>query len=292
MISLRHVKIAPWFLLVFAFVSCQPVKKESVSIAFSSPSVALPFLVLTPEEARLNWDIKIVSPGERLSLMQQRLVDLAESDFFELYSLTLQQRSYENPIKGLAVLKSDLSLLLNATSVNTVTAKQVLGMANFSVGDYLLEYWYGTELIERRHVGSESVSRQLLREGVIDGAVLGVHERYELLHAGFVKQKSLLNEDTLLGVLVLVNRDMSAKVIDDVLHDYRLGVQKLRSGQDLSYALDPYRMIYDVEYGTNYSDELFFPPALYEELSAWIILRFPFTEKLSYDEMFWIGSTP
>lgn len=273
-------------------LSCEPVKKEEVSIAFTSPSVALPFLVLTPEEARVQWAIHIVSPAERDQAMQQRTVDLAESDFFEMYALALQQRSYESPLKGLAMVKSDYSLVLQASSVGLAPNKKVLGMANLSASDYLLEHWYGRALIDRRHVGSQAMGRQLLREGVLDGAVLGIHERHELLKTGLVKQKSLLNEDVVLGVLVQVNREMSDKLVDDVLHDYRLGVAKLQSDEDFSHVLDPYRLTHDVEYAINYPADLFFSPERFEELSQWVLLRFPFTEWISYEEMFVLKSHP
>jgi hypothetical protein len=276
-------------MLALILMSCQPAKDE-VSIAFTSPSVALPFLVLSPEEARVRWNIQLVDPDVRLRLMQQRTVDLVESDFFELYSLALEQRMYETPLKGLALLHSDHSLIVNVASVNKAVDNKVLGMVNLSASDYLLEHWFGTALVDRRHVGSEAMSRKLLHEGVLDGAVLSVHERLAFLQAGFVKQKSLLSEEAWLGVLVLVNQDMSAKLIADVLHDYQLGVEKLRKGEDLSYVLDPYRERYDVEYSPNYPQELFFPPSLFEELSQWIVLRFPFTERLNYEEMFMVES--
>ncbi|WDI35529.1 hypothetical protein PVA45_00335 [Entomospira entomophila] len=278
-------------LLVLMVLGCHRMSSERVSytILTSSEIEVLPFIVASEgAQSFFDWKVVIDGEGTLAERITKHQADFYITDFFSFYSLHDEEQDY---LEQLAILGTytDAVLVVRKGLINSPKGQWRMGMSYGTLSDYLLDYWFADEQINRIQVRDEEQGMELLERGIIDGMVLSAVSAHTLIDSGaFEQYQSLLRDGLRLSLLidshrVTLNEERNSKIV----HDYKQGLELMQ--QNISI-LEKFHIEPEISLAMREIDQHtpFFSQKLFHDLRYWRSIHVPYTPNWSYEKLIWL----
>lgn len=274
------------------FIGCQSksTRREEYTVLVGSPLEALSFsLPSNIAVQHYQWRVIVDGEGSFEERLKRHSVDFYMVDFFQYYDMYQSDRMH---IKNPAVLASyaDVSLVVRKNITMEKVENWRLGMTAGSISDYLLDYWFYDEDIQRMQVRDEYQGIQLILDNQLDGMPLSRFYAQVLLDTGdFIELYNSTEDGLPLNVMLTTHDSLDEEEYARVVHDYRVGVDFYRQNTTVLASL---HLSEKVKMSLEHRESItpFLMPSVFEELRKWRLMHIPFSRAWSYESMMWTPS--